>query len=358
MLRLFVEMGSLDEAHAVASVLVGGGQADHDEATLYQQYRPRGVIRAHGRLTEELWQRHLYHPDEDRGLSQMLATLSPAIATRAREAAQGPRPQAQAPAQRAHRPDGRVQGVRVRHPGVRACQPPDVYLVPESPGDVDVVNVRGAVPGVPTLVIGRKLFEMESDIELAFVVGRTLAADPPRSPAALAELRADAGRAGDRGARRDPAGRSRAADPAGGHRARSSNTPAFLSRTMPPQVRGAAVGAGEALRGRARRRSGRRRRGAAPLGARRLPDHDPRRACCSPAISRSRCGWARRSRRPSASIPATWCATCRRLEHVGELLRAAHLARPTHDHAVAASAATAEDAGSRCGQRSSSVGTR
>ena len=42
---------------------------------LYQQYRPRGVIRAHGRLTEELWQRHLYHPDEDRGLSQMLALV-------------------------------------------------------------------------------------------------------------------------------------------------------------------------------------------------------------------------------------------------------------------------------------------
>src|SRR3982751_5515474 len=81
MLRLFVEMGALDDAYGAASVLVGSGQADHDEATLYKQYRPRGVIRAHGRLTEELWQRHLYHPDEDRSLSQMLATLSATVAT-------------------------------------------------------------------------------------------------------------------------------------------------------------------------------------------------------------------------------------------------------------------------------------
>ncbi|HEY7375473.1 MAG TPA: tetratricopeptide repeat protein, partial [Polyangia bacterium] len=81
MLRLFVENGQLDDAHAAASVLVGAGQADHDETTLYQQYRPRGVVRAHGRLTEELWQRLLYHPDEDRGISQMLAALSPTIAT-------------------------------------------------------------------------------------------------------------------------------------------------------------------------------------------------------------------------------------------------------------------------------------
>ena len=79
MLRLFVEMGALDEAHAVASVLVLMNQADHDEASLYQQYRPRGVVRAHGRLNEELWQRLLYHPDEDRMLSQLLATLAPAV---------------------------------------------------------------------------------------------------------------------------------------------------------------------------------------------------------------------------------------------------------------------------------------
>jgi len=129
-------------------------------------------------LTEELWQRHLYHPDEDRGLSLILATLSAAVATA-----------------RAKLP--KDIGLKKKHQRnvltdqtvvckafaygtqVFGTQPPDVYLVPESAGEVDVVNVRGAIPGVPTLVIGRKLFEMESDMELAFVVGRTLAAIRP-----------------------------------------------------------------------------------------------------------------------------------------------------------------------------------
>jgi tetratricopeptide (TPR) repeat protein len=178
MLRLFVELGSLDEAHAAASVLVGAGQADHDETALYQQYRPRGVVRAHGRLTEEAWQRMLYHPDEDRGLSQMLATLSPAIAS-----ARAKLPKELGLKRKYQRNVLTDQTVVCKAfaygSQVLGLQPPDVYLVPESPGELDVVNVRGGVPGVPTLVIGRKLFEMESDVELAFVVGRTLAAIRP-----------------------------------------------------------------------------------------------------------------------------------------------------------------------------------
>jgi hypothetical protein len=159
-------------------VLVGAGQADHDEAALYQQYRPRGVIRAHGRLTEELWQRHLYHPDEDRGLSQLLATLSPAVAL-----ARAKLPK-DIGLKKKHQRNVMTDQTVVCKALAYGCQvlgtqPPDVYLVPESSGDVDVVNVREGVPGVATLVIGRRLYEMESDIELAFIVGRTLAAIRP-----------------------------------------------------------------------------------------------------------------------------------------------------------------------------------
>jgi len=178
MLRLFVEIGQLDDAHAAASVLVGAGQADHDETTLYQQYRPRGVIRAHGRLTEDLWQRLLYHPDEDRGISQMLAALSAAIAS-----ARAKLPKdlgLKRKNQRNVMTDQTVVCNALAYGSqVFGAPPPDVYLVPESAGEIDVVNVKGAIPGVPTLVIGRKLFENDSDVELAFVVGRTLAAVRP-----------------------------------------------------------------------------------------------------------------------------------------------------------------------------------
>ena len=60
---------------------------------------------------------------------------------------------------------------------------PDVYLVPESPGELDVANIRRTIPGVPALtpalVIGAKLLATTADLELAFVVGRALAAMRP-----------------------------------------------------------------------------------------------------------------------------------------------------------------------------------
>ena len=81
LVRLFVEMGTLDEAHGAAAALVLLGQADAEERALYEQYRPNGVVRAHARLTEEVWQKQIYHPEQDRALSQILATLSLAVAT-------------------------------------------------------------------------------------------------------------------------------------------------------------------------------------------------------------------------------------------------------------------------------------
>jgi hypothetical protein len=63
---------------------------------------------------------------------------------------------------------------------VLGVQTPEVYLAPELPGDIDVVNLRvGATAGAPALVLGKGVAEMRSDVELAFVAGRTLAALRP-----------------------------------------------------------------------------------------------------------------------------------------------------------------------------------
>jgi tetratricopeptide (TPR) repeat protein len=181
LVRLFVELGRLDEAHAAAAALVLIGPADTDERALYAQYRPAGVVRAHARLTEEIWQTQIYHPEEDRALSQILAAVAPAVATaRARPFKEtGLKKKQQRDLASDTSLPCKVLAYGVAVLGVTA---PEVYLDPDLAGEVEVVNVRGTVAGtagLPALVLGKAVAEMRSDVELAFVAGRTLAALRP-----------------------------------------------------------------------------------------------------------------------------------------------------------------------------------
>jgi len=181
LVRLFVEMGMLDQAHGAAAALVLIGKADAEERALYEQYRPNGVVRAHARLTEEVWQKQIYHPEEDWALSQILATVSPAVATtRARLLKETGLKKKQ---RREVASDPSLSCKVFAYGGaVLGVQTPEVYLAPEIPGEIDVVNVRVATTGataLTVLVLGKAVAEMRSDIELAFVAGRTLAALRP-----------------------------------------------------------------------------------------------------------------------------------------------------------------------------------
>jgi len=158
LVRLFVEMGALDQAHGAAAALVLIGKADAEERALYQQYRPNGVVRAHARLTEEVWQKQVYHPDEDWALSQILATLSPAVASaRARLFKETGLKKKQ---RRDVASDPALSCKVFAYGGaVLGVQTPEVYLAPEIPGYLDVVNVRGTTtagaPAQTVLVLGK-----------------------------------------------------------------------------------------------------------------------------------------------------------------------------------------------------------
>ena len=129
-------------------------------------------------MNEELWQRLLYHPDEDRMLSQLLATLAPSVSV---ARAKLPKDLGLKRKQQKNVLTDQDMVCKAFAYGIQVfgLATPDVYLAPEAPGDVEVANVRGVTPGVPTLVVGRKLIEAESDIELAFAVGKTLASIRP-----------------------------------------------------------------------------------------------------------------------------------------------------------------------------------
>ena len=91
-------------------------KADPEEQQFFDQYRPKGFVRARA-LTEELWRRNIYHPDEDRYISAIFAGRQPGGRRRARQGAQGLGAEAQGQARPRHRPAAVQQGVQLREPG-------------------------------------------------------------------------------------------------------------------------------------------------------------------------------------------------------------------------------------------------
>jgi tetratricopeptide (TPR) repeat protein len=173
LVRLFVELGQFDEAWCVAQALVVTGRADGDERQLYEQYRAKGVARARSRLTEEQWQKNLYHPDEDRRVSQILAVVGQSVAmARAKEHKEWG-------LKRKERRDlasdpllfSKVLSYASQILSVPA---PEVYLLPDAPGEIDLVNARAGGALTPAFVVGKDVLQGRQETELAFLTARQL----------------------------------------------------------------------------------------------------------------------------------------------------------------------------------------
>jgi golgin subfamily B member 1 len=172
--RLFMEMQLYDRAWCVSSALAFLRKADPEEQQFFDQYRPKGFVRARARLTEELWQKNIYHPDEDRFISAIFATVSSAVA---------------APYAKEHKDWGlkrkdkrdvasdqllfsKVFNYLVQVMGVPQ---PELYLRPESPGELDLANAREKALLLPSFVVGASLLQGRPEKELAYVTSKKLA---------------------------------------------------------------------------------------------------------------------------------------------------------------------------------------
>jgi hypothetical protein len=172
--KLYMDLNQYDRAWCVTSVLGFLRLADPEEQRFYEQYKPKGSVRAKNRLNEELWQKHIYHPDEDRYTSQVFAAVSQSVAAvRARE----------------HKDWGLKRKDR-RDPTndqllfskvfnyvsqVLNIAQPELYLRPESPGEMDMANARDKATLVPAFVVGASLLQGRPEKELAYVIGKKLA---------------------------------------------------------------------------------------------------------------------------------------------------------------------------------------
>jgi hypothetical protein len=76
--RLYSKKRSADEAWCAAGALTFMQQATAEERAFYEQHRIKGMPQVRGRLTNEVWAKHLIHSEENVYISKMFEMITPA----------------------------------------------------------------------------------------------------------------------------------------------------------------------------------------------------------------------------------------------------------------------------------------
>jgi tetratricopeptide (TPR) repeat protein len=171
--KLYAELGKYDQVWCVASTLAYLKQADAEEMRFFEQYRSKGLARVKARLTEENWQKDIFHADEDRYVSLVLANISQTIiAMRAQE-------HREYGIKRKDRRDLASDQLMLSRVFVYASQilginMPELYLRQDWAGEMDFVSARDKQQLCPSLVVGSALLQGKQEKELAYALAKRL----------------------------------------------------------------------------------------------------------------------------------------------------------------------------------------
>jgi tetratricopeptide (TPR) repeat protein len=172
--RIYMDTHQYDKTWCVCNTLAFLKKADADELQFYEQYKPRGFVKAKHPMNAETW-RYIHHPDENRYISAIFGAVW------------------QAPAQLRARP---LKDFELRRKDRRdvandqllfskifyyvaqvmgVMPPPEVYLQENRPGEIMLANIQEKKMGViPSFVVGQNLLSQRPEKEIAFVAARRL----------------------------------------------------------------------------------------------------------------------------------------------------------------------------------------
>jgi len=168
----------LDKAWCVAQALVFLGSASDEERLLFERFRPAQFTPAPRRLTEELWQKAIIHPREDRHVGAIFSSTLGALAAGTAQpiTSFGLTPETRTDLDR----DPRIVSRIVKYvSGVLAIDPAPMVWLQEDGDGLRVANTVGLGAErqklVPSLLVGSQLIGKSDEKELAFEVGKRMA---------------------------------------------------------------------------------------------------------------------------------------------------------------------------------------
>lgn len=171
--KLYAELGKYDQVWCIASTLSYLKQADAEETRFFEQYRSKGLARVKARLTEENWQRQIFHPDEDRYVSLVLANISQTVlAIRADEhKVYG--------IKRKDKRDLNTDQLMLSRVFIYASQIlgvsiPELFLRQDWAGEMEFVSAREKQQLCPAIIVGSALLQGKQEKDLAYALGKRL----------------------------------------------------------------------------------------------------------------------------------------------------------------------------------------
>ncbi len=171
--RIYSETNQYDKIWCVCSTLAFLKKADAEEMQFYEQHKPRAMPKAKSPMGPDVWSK-IFHPDENRYISAIFATVWPAIA---------------AMKAYTHKDHGLKRKEKLPLPGdllfskvydysakVLNVLVPEVFLVNDGKtSDIQFANLIEKDQLVPSVVVRPNLMQNKGERELAFLSARRLA---------------------------------------------------------------------------------------------------------------------------------------------------------------------------------------
>jgi tetratricopeptide (TPR) repeat protein len=176
--KIYMETHQYDKAWCVCNALNFLKKADADELQFYEQYKPKGFVRAKARFTDEVWKR-VFHPEQDRYVSAIFgaiwqgASLVMAFPFKAYEKQFGLKKKEQRQVETDQLLFSRVFFYVAQV--LNIAKMPQVYLQTEQPGDIVLANIEEKGQLVPAFVVRSNLLQGRPEKEIAFACGKYLA---------------------------------------------------------------------------------------------------------------------------------------------------------------------------------------
>ncbi len=171
--RIYMDTHQYDKTWCVCNTLAFLKKADPDELQFYEQYKPRGLVKAKNMMSGESWGK-LVHPDENRYISAIFGAVWSGVA------AMKAYPHKELGIKRKDR--RQVQGDQLMFSKlfyyvsqVLAVPLPEVFLVEDAKqGDIQLANFIDKTELVPSFVVRPHLLQGKTEREIAFLCARRL----------------------------------------------------------------------------------------------------------------------------------------------------------------------------------------